>query len=252
MENPAEEIRHVIRALTQGTPEEQHDAIYRYYAPGATLEHPFCRVPSFTDLKVPGVGHFDSRALITATYRWYKILSPRINLKIESCVLDEQTNTIYLRIFQVFSIWFIPLHRAPVRLVTVLHLTPTIPSDAGSPPPPYDAAREKLHAVQEGAEPSYAAVASGGASSEQAEQHHQEQEDEARRRATRYLIRKQEDLYQVNEFLKFVSLRPGAAVAALLQLYSTLLCLVGAIVLGPLMKAIWPARAARSGKLRQH
>ncbi|KAK4126150.1 hypothetical protein N657DRAFT_679138 [Parathielavia appendiculata] len=266
MENPAEEIKHVIQTLTQGTPEEQHDAIYRYYTPGATFEHPFCRVPSFTNLNVPGVGHFDSRALITAVYRCAiqlqshlaeqtfnhrflspdKILSPRINLEIESCVLDEKTNIIYLRVFQIFSIWCIPFHRAPVRLVSVLHLAPTIPSDAGTPPPPYDAAKEKLHAVQEGAEPSYAAVASGGASAEQAEQHHQEQQEEARRRATRYLIKKQEDLYQVNEFLKFVLLGPGAAMAGLLQLFSTLTCLVGAILLGPFMKAIWPARAGNA------
>ncbi|KAJ4300325.1 hypothetical protein N0V88_002998 [Collariella sp. IMI 366227] len=65
-----EEIKTVIESLTQGTPEEQHDAIYRYFAPGATFSHPFCRVPSFKKLHLPGVGELDSRALITAIYRW--------------------------------------------------------------------------------------------------------------------------------------------------------------------------------------
>jgi hypothetical protein len=157
-------------------------------------------------------------------------------------VFDEEKSIAYLRIFQIFSIWFIPFHRAPVRLVTVLHLGPAVSSGAGTPPPPYDAAKEKLHAVQEGAEPSYAAVASGDASAEDAEQHQQERE--AQRRPTRYQIMKQEDLYQVNEFLKFVSLSPGAALAGLLQLFSTLLCLMGAILLSPFTKAIWPAKSA--------
>ncbi|KAL2130371.1 hypothetical protein VTI74DRAFT_6553 [Chaetomium olivicolor] len=70
MENPARDIKGVIQSLTQGTPDEQRDAIYRYFAPGATFDHPFCRVPSFKKLHLPGVGELDSRALITAIYRW--------------------------------------------------------------------------------------------------------------------------------------------------------------------------------------
>jgi hypothetical protein len=70
LSSAAQDIKQVIRTLAHGSPDEQHDAIYRYFAPGASFEHPFCRVPSFKDLHVPGVGFFDSRALIMAIYRW--------------------------------------------------------------------------------------------------------------------------------------------------------------------------------------
>ncbi|KAL2156892.1 hypothetical protein VTH06DRAFT_2566, partial [Thermothelomyces fergusii] len=118
MENPAQDIKQVVRTLTQGTPDAQRDAIYRYFAPGAAFEHPFCRVPPFKDLQIPGVGVFDSRVLIAAIYRWYKILSPKIEFEIKSCAHDERANLLYLSVSQVFSIWFLPLHRAPVRLVS--------------------------------------------------------------------------------------------------------------------------------------
>lgn len=163
-------------------------------------------------------------------------------------VFDEATNLAYVRIFQIFSIWFIPFHRAPVRLVTVLHLTPgAARSDEGrAPPPPYDAAQEKLHAVQEGAEPSYAAVTAGAASSSSSASQQQHEGQEQSAGPKRYYIQKQEDLYQVNEFVKFVSLQPGSAVASFLQLLATLLCLVGAIILGPFMRAMWPAAAGKA------
>jgi hypothetical protein len=60
----------VVKTLTQGPPDEQREAIYRYYAPGATFEHPFCRVPSFKGVQVPVLGELDSRMLIAAIYRW--------------------------------------------------------------------------------------------------------------------------------------------------------------------------------------
>ena len=74
----------MVHALTQGSPDEQHKAIYQHFAPGASFEHPFCRVPSFKNVNAPGVGEIDSRAVITAIFRWYKILSPNIELNIES------------------------------------------------------------------------------------------------------------------------------------------------------------------------
>lgn len=289
----ANEIKDVVRSLTQGSPDEQQDAIYRYFAPGATFEHPFCRVPSFKDLHVPGVGEFDSRALITAIFRWCKsapadshsqtltlshpsdkIMSPKIDLEIESCgmspsqidpatekptnppspALDEQTSTLYLHIFQVFSIWFLPFYRAPVRLVSVLHLTPApLNTGEGTPPPPYDAAQEKRHAVQEGAEPSYAAVASTSSTSTAAGLAQQQQQQQGRRKSAqtgpkRYLIQKQQDLYQTTEFVKFVSLAPGSAVAGFLQLLATLFCLVASVVLSPVVKAVWPVKGGKGGE----
>ena len=61
-------------------------------------------------------------------------------------------------------------------------------------------------------------------------------------RARRYRIQKQDDLYQVNEFLKFLVMWPGAAVYSGWQLFVTLLCLVGAALLGPVMRLVTPAQ----------
>ncbi|KAK3307018.1 uncharacterized protein B0T15DRAFT_528949 [Chaetomium strumarium] len=254
MENPASDIKRVVKTLTQGPPDEQLEAIYRYYAPGATFEHPFCRVPSFKNVHVPVLGELDSRMLIAAIYRWYKILSPKISLEIESCAFDEQTNIVYLRIFQIFSIWFIPFHRSPVSLVTALHLRPVSEPTSSElqenqpPPPPYHAAEEKLHAVQEGTEPSYASVAKGEASpppSPTTAKHGGKEDAKSGSMTTRYYITKQEDLYQVNEFLKFVSMTPGAMLAGAFQLWATLMCLLGALVLGPFVRSGLPARSGK-------
>ncbi|KAL2153257.1 hypothetical protein VTH82DRAFT_4412 [Thermothelomyces myriococcoides] len=240
MENPAQDIKQVIQTLTQGTPDAQRDAIYRYFAPGAAFEHPFCIVPSFKNLHLPGAGNFDSRVLIAAIYRWYKILSPKIEFEIESCVHDERTNLLYVTIFQVFSIWFIPFYHAPVRLLSVLHLTPSSsarsePSTPPPPPPPYDASQEKRQAVQEGAVPSYAAVTAGDTPAPASDT----ASSSAASPPTRYVIARQQDLYQVNEFLKFVALQPGSAVAGFLQFVATLACLFGATLLGRLMDTVW-------------
>jgi len=152
-------------------------------------------------------------------------------------VYDERANIIYLSIFQIFSIWFIPFYRAPVRLVTVLHLThlPPAPTGDGTPqPPPSHAAQAKLYAVQGEAEPSYAAVTAGETSP-----------------PTRYVITKQQDLYQVNEFLKFVAMTPGSVVAGFLQLLGTLLCLAGVLVMGRIQDVLWPLAKGEGGKERR-
>ena len=208
-------------------------------------------------------------------------------------VYDEQASLLYLTIFQVFSIWFIPFHRAPVRLVTVLHLTPARANGDGTPPPPYDAAQEKRQAVREGNEPSYAAVTSGssgtsasqtqeqpkkGQEQQNKDQGQQKKEQEQQKKeedkptssssaagkapasgsgsgsgsgsssgskaatVTRYVIEKQQDLYQVNEFVKFVTLTPLLPIInGFLQILATLACWAGAVTLGPVMNAVWPA-----------
>lgn len=66
----ATELKTVVRTLTQGTPDQQEDAIYNHFAPGASFEHPFCRVPSVKNVHLPGLGKLDSRVLISAIYKW--------------------------------------------------------------------------------------------------------------------------------------------------------------------------------------
>jgi hypothetical protein len=223
-------------------------------------------------------------------------------------VFDQRTNLLYIKISQVFSIWFIPFHHAPVTLVTVLHLSPQAlpspPTTNGTPTPAgtestmaefihtpeqaFDAAQEKREHIQKGSEPSYAKVVATGEPEPEPSSPDQDSKEKGKSaskkkghsrttssrgsttttttkdkessldsqqqqppgaRPVRYYIEKQEDLYQVNEFLKFVLLAPGASAAGALQLASTLMCLAGVILLSPLMRAIGiPAR--REGKER--
>lgn len=52
----------------------QTEAINAYFTPNASFTHPFCRTGSFEG----------SRNLIHAIYKWYKLLSPNIELKVNS------------------------------------------------------------------------------------------------------------------------------------------------------------------------
>jgi len=63
----------------------------------------------------------------------------------------------------------------------------------------------------------------------------------------KFYIQKQEDLYQLNEFVKFV-LPGGATFFYLWQWFATLLCAVGAIVLSPVT---WLAEGAAEKKKTQ-
>lgn len=74
MNDPIQDVGRVVHTLTQGTPNEQEAALETYYTEDASFIHPFCRVNSF-----PG-----SRGRILAILKWYKIMSPRIELEIES------------------------------------------------------------------------------------------------------------------------------------------------------------------------
>jgi len=68
------EVTKVIHLLTQTPPVTQRETIEKYFTPNASFTHPFCRTGSFQD----------SRFLIRAVYRWYKIMSPRIDLTVKS------------------------------------------------------------------------------------------------------------------------------------------------------------------------
>ncbi|KAI9717947.1 MAG: hypothetical protein M1828_007039 [Chrysothrix sp. TS-e1954] len=112
MDNPEAEIEGVIRQLCQTPPSTQRRAIETYFTSDAAFCHPLCRTGSFDG----------SRFLIRAIYRWYKIMSPRIELEIESVAYDPKHLLLYVSIFQIFRIQFVPFFKAPVYLTTVLKL----------------------------------------------------------------------------------------------------------------------------------
>ncbi len=252
----AKEIIPVTRTLCQGTPEEQLDAIHRNYLPDASFVHPFCRVPSFSGIHIPGVGTINSRTLILAIFKWYRILSPRVDIHIESSsklprvgshafagrsmlirkiVFDKHNKKLYLSISQVFAIWFIPFYRAPVHLITVIDLVqrPTGNNDQisrGS-----HGSHQGTNHASEHDMPSYAEVAAAPPSnSRQVSWSTGEDDSAVGQGQMQYMIARQEDFYQVNEFLKFILPLVGAPGWAVWQIMSTLICAVGVL-------ACWPA-----------
>lgn len=68
------EIPKVIHLLTQSTPSVQTETIEKYFTSSASFTHPFCRTRSFEG----------SRWLITRIYRFYKIMSPQLDLEVKS------------------------------------------------------------------------------------------------------------------------------------------------------------------------
>lgn len=141
MENPVAEIPEIIHLLCQSPPHLQAMTLQRYFTPSASFAHPFCRTGSYdiTEyfeggrlervLNSTGMGGVvkevgNSRGLIGGIYRWYKILSPKIELEVDSVAYDEKAFTLYVSIHQKFRIPYIPFFSAPVSLVTVLKLVP--------------------------------------------------------------------------------------------------------------------------------
>ncbi|KAF2723710.1 hypothetical protein K431DRAFT_282803 [Polychaeton citri CBS 116435] len=174
MENPVKEIPSIIRNLTETCPSEQEATIDTYFTRNAAFVHPFCRTGSFN------TPYVNSRDLIKAIYRWYKILSPRIKLEVHDVAYSSKSDTLYVSISQDFRIWLVPFYTAPVSLTTVLQL---------------------------------------------------EQSPET----GKYLIREQNDLYQVDQFVRFV-LPWGIGVFGVLlwHFWATAACVLGAIIFAPL------------------
>ena len=117
---PVRDIPLIIRSLCQTPPSIQEATLNHYFTPNASFTHPFCRTGSFEG----------SRWVIGCIYRWYKIMSPRIELNIDSIAYDEPNLLLYVSMHQVFRIWIIPGHATHVKLVTVLQLVrkPDAPS----------------------------------------------------------------------------------------------------------------------------
>lgn len=206
MEHPVKEIASVITSLTTGSPEEQEDTLYSYFLPNASFSHPFCYVPSFSKGTIPFASSVDSIWAILGIYRWYRTLSPNIDITVDSAVFDQRSGVLYVSIHQTFALWFVPFYKAPVKLVSVLHLAQRTSWASDE-----TIARRN---VTEGREP--AALAGPG------------------QERARYYITSQEDLYNLNDCVRFLLPGLGPLLWYFWQLYSTLLCVLGSVIFMPL------------------
>ncbi|KAL7930291.1 hypothetical protein V8C35DRAFT_313481 [Trichoderma chlorosporum] len=205
MENPVQEIASVIETLTKGSPQQQQDMLNTYFLSNAAFIHPFCRVPAISKGTIPLARDLDSRWLILGIYRWYRTLSPKISLTVDSSVFDQRSSTLYVSIRQTFSIWFVPFHRSDVKLLSVLRLAQKSSAEPGQLAPKYQPDGR-----------SSSALAGPG------------------QERLRYYIASQEDLYQTTDFVAFVVPYLGPLLVFLWQLYSTALSVVGSILFLPL------------------
>ncbi|KAF4456035.1 hypothetical protein F53441_1756 [Fusarium austroafricanum] len=196
MEHPVKEIAGVIKSLTQGTPDVQESALREYFLPNASFSHPYCRVPSISKGQIPLAGGLESIQLILAIYRWYRTLSPHIDLKVDSAAFDQKSGLLYVSIRQTFAVWFIPLYKAPVKLVSVLQLTQLSPDSSSSEDETPDSSKP-------------------------------------RRYTAKYYIASQEDLYPVNDCIQFLLPGLGPFLWSIWQLYSTWLCVMGSLLFLP-------------------
>lgn len=207
MEDPVREISNVIHTLTQGPPSQQEACIESHFTPTASFTHPFCRTGSFGPEYLTHLGgaSLSSRWLILQAYKWYKILSHHIDLTVESVAFDDQHLLLYVSIHQMFKIQWVPFHRSDVRLTTVLQLV----EDETRKVEIEEFSTKHAKKIMK---TDYAALQAPH---------------------KRYLIQAQNDLYQTNEFVKFVFFFGGSSVIMAWQYLATFACVLGALIFWP-------------------
>jgi hypothetical protein len=94
----ASEIADVIKDLCTGSLETQQNTLRHYFLHDAGFSHPFCLV-----LRGP-----NSRFYIASIYKWYKILSPHIDIEVHSTAFDEKNGKLFAIGSQKFSMFMVP------------------------------------------------------------------------------------------------------------------------------------------------
>lgn len=190
------EISDVIIQLTTTPPSVQQATVRKYFTRDAAFIHPFCRTSKW----------YDSRYQIERIYRWYKILSPKISLKVHSISWDRSNNVLYVGITQVFAIWAFPTHRSEVSLVTVLKVekvfvaAPAVSSSG-------DDGQLLIDAVADGKTILVKPI-------------------------EKWYIKSQNDLYQTDQFMKF-AVPQIAWIFPLCQYFATLVCVICSYLFAP-------------------
>ncbi|OAL17868.1 hypothetical protein AYO22_11212 [Fonsecaea multimorphosa] len=172
-------------------------------------------------------------------YRWYKILSPHIDVAVDGveAAFDEKHLRLYVSIHQNFKLWVVPFYNAPVKLVTVLQLTtdPTpLPPEPQETLEPMTATELDNGKVDTGGNITPNSSQSGATGRKQTHgsgsthlTFHKEAYD-GDSDQVKYYIQSQNDLYQTTEFIKFlVPWGIGVFLVITWQFWATILCVIG-------------------------
>jgi len=239
MEDPVKEIPAIIRGLTTLSPAHQSHIIEKYYLPTASFHHPMCYVPSFCLWKQGSEGssgkpQIDSRMFIKGIYRWYKILSPTIEMTVQSVACDANPryrskglSTLYVDCIQAMYFWFLPrwYRRAEVRLIVVLSIERHQVDDDGTDAIIEENAEQEsslaeLHKATFVEDVGYVGEKLAGS---------EKDEVEGRHRKVKWFIAKQRDLYPPEELAQFALFMPGTTLFVYcFQIVATLLCVAAA------------------------
>ncbi|KAH7162164.1 hypothetical protein B0J13DRAFT_668931 [Dactylonectria estremocensis] len=204
MEHPAKEIPGVIRALAQGSPEQQAATLSHYFLPNASFLHSHSHVPSISKSSRSLGSGIDSLWIVLTIYRWYRILCPQMDIKVDSATFDQQSGRLSVSLRQTFAIWCIPVYKAPVRLVSVLQLTQITSSPTLQSQERFGSMNQNSFTVS----------------------------DSFNR--PKYYIASQEDLYPVTDCMQFLLPGLGSFLWLVWQLYSAWLFLMGSLLFLPL------------------
>ncbi|KAF8469055.1 hypothetical protein BDZ91DRAFT_792828 [Kalaharituber pfeilii] len=231
MEDPAKEVPAILHGLTSSSISHQSHVIYKYFLPNASFQHPLAYVPSFalerrqhgnsgpascwTKAKV------DSRLLMKGIYRWYRMLSPSINLRVHSVAWDktprdgtEKQSVLYVDCTQTMGFWFLPpgYRKSTVSLVVAFNLEQrlaTVYEDGEVQEQEEEEVEEvveeeingKIRKVNFVDDVGYV----GGKLEEEVEGHQRA----GTKRENRWFIAKRRDLYPLEDLAKFALLMPG-------------------------------------------
>ncbi|KAF3482605.1 uncharacterized protein GIQ15_05364 [Arthroderma uncinatum] len=223
MEDPVAEIPGVIHLLTQSVPSVQQQTIEKYFTPSASITHPFLRSGSFQG----------SRWLIVRIFLFYKIMSPHVDLQVKSVALDRENLLLYVTVSQIFRIFIVPFYTAPVTLTTVLQLAKSTEKvERGS------IFQQGLKApVVELTNSNTDLLASPPASisSSSSTQDEELTIQPTKSTKTLYYIASQNDLYQPNEFIKFVvPFGIGSSLVLFWHAFATVFCVIASFVFYPI------------------
>ncbi|SPO04724.1 uncharacterized protein DNG_07409 [Cephalotrichum gorgonifer] len=150
-----------------------------------------------------------------AIFRWYRLLSPKIQLTIHSISFDKDAEILYVNLNQIFAVWFIPFYKADVHLVTVLTLT----TDGAQ------ASSRRRPGLQ------YSDVAAG--------------------KRPKYYITTQEDYYQANDVVNFFLPGLGPFLCRVGQHIGTIACVIGAVICDMFLRMVFGSNRAASS-FRSH
>lgn len=134
MQNPAQEVEYVVKALVEARDAtEQAIALRTYYTPNASFDHPLCSVTSGKQSRDHG---------LLQIYQWLRCMS-NSTIVVHSKAFDSQKNQLFLEATQTLRPTLAPFVGIPAKIFVVLRLV------KGNDGKYYVLRQEDYYAIQE-------------------------------------------------------------------------------------------------------